>query len=465
MVSSLSGNPEISLLSSGIISLTVLWILMNREALGFLASNHHDGYLYGIGLLALAFSMLVAGSYIEPRQIFYWSSLLIFVLSYVVMVYGKLVAKYMIPLIISISPLYALPSFTYVLGYAILSALLVRDFMRMGKPPCEHQYHSLSGSFCLRCGELSSKIGGLDRQSKAYVRSFVGVATIALLTLTYSNLSIATLASWTTDEPMITTYTTRGLLSEPIRDSGTTLAQASFRFSHGIHFSSEDNDKNAIRKRPLSDHSELLEFRTSSGIYEAYQLNGTRSEVLDLRIRVPYLDDGKLVQGIWRLHAASNSTILNSEGSTVKGELVKFGKEIDGRLALLGTTTVIVSSFSTIFDLSFPYILAMISSGLIIGSVTRIRQVDMNRDSTLERISALEGDVQLIALCCLSKPSIRRRALSGEEIHEEAKRLGFAGDLGDVAKGLKQLQDCRILTIRYVMDGKHIFQLWIAKGF
>ncbi len=439
------------ILAFGLGILVLARTIRTRVTLKELSAGSIPSYTYGAALFGLAYSLYVWSSYGGPELLLRWFSLVTFVSAYVVSVYGKRVGQHMIPILLSLAPVFALPLPMFLLGYSILSVSLIRSFLPAKKEvPCS--YHpGLNLGSCPYCGWVGQRqIPQLRWRQK---KSLAGIGIIGLLTVSALVISFPLIAL-NSGVPMVATYRYNGVIWRPLIEASEiegAVVDSSFT-PEGVEPPIVDLPESWILLQ--SDEVSLEAF---SGIRESYRVGNSSIEVLLLQGVIPHLAaDGDLVYGTLRFFVYLTPKGNEKEGLSGQDQLIAYAESIDDSLGFFPYLTESLFLISSTLVFAIPLFPPVLGIGALLGSAIFVKRSDSISENRLLKISALPKNLQPLAFSASS--SIKKR--TGKDIHDRATGLGYAGGIDEFIQDMQVLAEYKFIISREIVQGGKTRSIW-----
>lgn len=440
------------ILALGLGILVLAWTVRTRVTLKELSVGSIPSYTYGVALFGLAYSLFIWSSYGGPELLLRWFSLVTFVSAYVVSVYGKRVGWHMIPILISLVPVFAFPLSLFLLGYSILSISLIRSFLpAKNELPCS--YHpGLNLNSCPYCGWVA------ERQTPqlhwGQKRSLGGIGIIGLLTVSALVISFPLIAL-NSGIPMVAAYRYDGIVWTPlieVTEIQGAVVDSSFS-PEGVEPPIIDLPESWILLQ--ADEVSLEAF---SGIRESYQVGNSSIEVLLLQGVIPHLAaDGDLAYGTLRFSAYLTTEGNENEGLIAQDQLMTYAESIDDGVGLSPYITESLFLISNALMLAIPLLAPVLGIGVLLGSAILVKRSDSISEHRLLKIGALPKNLQPLAFSASSSSTKKR---TGKDIHDRATRLGYAGGINEFIQDIKVLAELKFIISREIIQGGKTRSLW-----
>ncbi len=441
------------ILAFGLGILIVARTVRTRVTLKELSVGSIPSYTYGVVLFGLAYSLFIWSSYGGPELLLRWFSLVTFVSAYVVSVYGKRVGWHLIPIFISLAPVFALPLPLFLLGYSILSISVIRSFLPgQNEPPCS--YHlGLNLNSCPYCGWVAQRqTPQLHWRQK---RSLGGIGIIGLLTVSALVISFPLIAL-NSGIPMVATYGYDGIVWTPLIEASEiegVVIDSSFT-PEGLEPPIIDLPESWILLQ--SDEVSLESF---SGSREVYQVGNSSIEVLLLQGVIPHLAaGGDLAYGTLRFSAYLTTEGNENDGLIARDQLTAYAESIDGGLGSSPYFTESLFLISNAVILVIPLLAPVLGIGVLLSSAIFVKRSDSISEHRLLKISALPNNLQPLAFSASSSSTKKR---TGRDIHDRAVRLGYAGGIDEFIKDIKVLAELKFIISEEIIQGGKTRFLWI----
>lgn len=432
-----------------VVSLRVVQI---RSPLRDLISKADVNLKYGTVVLGMSFLLSVAVSYAFPLRLLSWISILIFIISYSLLVFGMAFTRVFAWLILPFVVLVGLPPVASVAVIVPMLIMIQRNVSKTESRTCQISHDSLTrGSFCSYCGRqglLAEKV--LDTRRN---RSSAGVLArslvfITLLSLLFSSVYLP-VSVQDEGDVKIGRFTARGVVSTDIFRglSEPGYSSSILRFNNSTNEPLSEFSPESSSTLPL--RQAFAQIRTFS--FEDDDDNGTLL-LITMTSRIPYINsNGNLAEERSEIFILSSAP-ENENSSSVPA--VTIAEEIDRRLAFQGKITSTIYTLSLILGKSMNLLFAVLGPVAILTVVTVGTRSDKRREHRLNQVLALPKDSQTVGLVAISKGG------TGETIHSEAKKAGHKAGAEDLVKELEQLENLSILTKKFEIEKSKLIQIW-----
>ena len=425
-----------------------------RSPLRDLISKADVNLKYGTFALGVSFLLSVAVSYFLPLQLLSWISILLFIISYSLLVFGMAFTRVFARLVLPLVVLVGLPPIASVAIIVPMLIIIQRNFSKTESRTCLISHNSLTrGSFCSYCGRqglLREKVVD-SRRNRLTTRSFArSISLITILSLIFASVYLPVYLQHEGDVK-IGRFTTGGVIWGDIFRglNDPRYSYSILRFDNSTReplseFSPESSNSLQLRQA-------FAQMRTFS--FEDDDDNGTLL-LISMNLLVPYINsNGNLAQEESELFILGSAPDNDNSSS---GPAVGIAEEIDRRFLLRGEITTTVYTLSLIFSKSMNFIFPIFGSAAIFAVITVGIRSDKRREHRLNQVSALPKDSQIVGLVTLSKGG------TGEDIHSEAKKTGYNVGAGDLVKELEQLENLGIIKKKLDIKKSNLVQIWTA---